>query len=60
MLSADEMIFSHRAGEIVAAEQQMGGLRAPDPPEAGPLNQLKDHQSTLNHTSRSFREGGAL
>lgn len=31
-------------------EQQMGGLRVPDPTEARPLNQLKSHQATLYHT----------
>lgn len=36
----------------MAGEQQMGGLRVPDPTGARPLNQLKGHQATLYHTWR--------
>lgn len=38
----------------------MGGLRVPDLPGAGPLNHLKDHQVTFNHTQKDPLEEQCL
>lgn len=55
---ADEMTF-WRTGGKPQGQQQMGGLRVPDPTGAGPLNQLKSHQATLYHTRRDPLERGS-
>lgn len=48
-----------RTGGKPQGQQQMGGLRVPDPTGAGPLNQLKSHQATLYHTRRDPLERGS-